>query len=247
MNNLISTAALAASLMVPTWTFAQAESGAVAGRPGETMAKGESMIKGESAAKSETDPKEMQKDFVETAANTNFLEIAEGKLALDRSQDPQVKQLAEMMIRDHEMAQQQLQQAGQSAGAEVPTKMNKLHQMMLDELAKKKGEAFEHCYVYSQVGAHAKAVLEFRDASKELQDAHLKQFAQQTLPHLQMHLRDAENVAGMSDLRPAGKHASTSGNAKHEMGASSGGPEGGAVAPEGTNASGGTNPIPASR
>ena len=70
-------------------------------------------------------------------------------------------------------------------------------------MQKMQGKHFEKDFVYGQLAGHVMDVLKFRDASQELKDNELKQFAAQTLPKLQQHLQTAQRLAGWNEAMPA--------------------------------------------
>jgi putative membrane protein len=58
-------------------------------------------------------------------AHSNLAEIETGKLALEKSQSPEVKKFAQQMIDDHTQAQTELQKLAQTKGVELPSKPDK--------------------------------------------------------------------------------------------------------------------------
>lgn len=58
-----------------------------------------------------------------------------------------------------------------------------------------KGTAFDRAYVRDQVLDHEKMVQAYQDEIANGQDADVKAFAQQTLPAVQKHLREARTLS----------------------------------------------------
>lgn len=137
----------------------------------------------------------MDQKFVECAAAMDQFEIKAAELAEQQAQDSQIKEFAKQLRQDHEQSGKQLQQIAQQAGIQVSQQLKAPQQAMLQELKQMQGEAFDKAYVYGNVAGHSVAVLQFRDASQKAQNPQLKQFAQQTLPKLQQHLRHAQELA----------------------------------------------------
>lgn len=154
---------------------------------------------------------EKDRRFVMKAASSGMFEVASSKLAQQQAQSQEVKQFAQQMIADHTKANQQLMQLAQRKGIELPKDMLPVHKACLQELQQLKGQEFERGYVIDQVAEHTKAVLKFTDASTQLQDSELKQFASQTLPKLRMHLSHAQQIAGMDEATTAGSRESGAG------------------------------------
>jgi putative membrane protein len=126
--------------------------------------------------------------FVTEAAVSGLFEVEAGKLAQEKGSSDQVKQLGEMMIKDHTAANDELMKIASSKGVQVPTELDAKHKTMLEKLSKQSGEAFDKAYLAALEAAHKKDVTLFEKASQNLEDADLKGFAAKTLPILQGHL-----------------------------------------------------------
>jgi len=137
----------------------------------------------------------MDQKFVEFASTNDQFEIQAAQLAEQQASDDQVKQAAKMIRQDHEQSSKQLQQIAQQAGIQVSQQLKPHQQAMLQELKQMQGEEFDKAFTYGNVAGHTKAILKFRDASKQAQNPQLKQFAQQALPKLQQHLQHAQKMA----------------------------------------------------
>src|SRR4051812_28044303 len=61
-----------------------------------------------------------EEHFLKEAAVDNMCEIKMSEVAQSQATDPQVKQLAQQMIQDHQQAGDQLKQLAQSKGVNVP-------------------------------------------------------------------------------------------------------------------------------
>ncbi|MGZ5569174.1 MAG: DUF4142 domain-containing protein, partial [Limisphaerales bacterium] len=59
--------------------------------------------------------------FIRKAAEGNLEEIQTAHIALQRSQDPQIRTYASKLVNDHVQANQQLQQIAAAKGVEFPT------------------------------------------------------------------------------------------------------------------------------
>ena len=146
--------------------------------------------------------------FVEFAANNNLYEIALGNVVQERAQSDEIKQFAKMMVDDHTQANQQLQQAAQKAGVQVPSQMDEVHRLKLTKMQEKRGQMLERGYAIDQTAGHVKAILKFRDATQMAQNQDLKTFATAALPKLQKHFQHASKLSGWQQIsgeaQPAG-------------------------------------------
>jgi putative membrane protein len=135
-------------------------------------------------------------DFVTLAAQSDMLEIESSKLAQAKSDNDKTKQFAAKMIKDHTETSTELKSLVSSGKVKVetPASLDKAHQEKLDKLAKLDGKEFTEEYDSMQVSAHKDAVSLFERYSKDGDNADLKAFAGKYLPHLQEHLKMAQDL-----------------------------------------------------
>ena len=135
------------------------------------------------------------KDFYESAASANMLEIEASKLAETKSSDAEVKAFAKMMIKDHTEAGQKLGKLATTKKVVLPTELLKRHQMMLDGLKEEeKGADFDKEYRMKMVMSHKEAVSLFDHAAKKSPDPDIRAFAGEMLPKLQEHGAHAKKM-----------------------------------------------------
>ena len=134
-------------------------------------------------------------DFVTEAANSGEFEIQSSKLALDRG-DQVSKTFAEQMIADHQKVGLQLKTLVQSKNIKVtiPDGVSSSQQSMLDKLKSLKGADFDKKYRDDQYSGHKSALALFQRYAKGGDNPDLKQWAEQTAPALQHHLKMAEEL-----------------------------------------------------
>jgi putative membrane protein len=135
-------------------------------------------------------------------------EVELGQLAADKAANPDVKEFAQRMVKDHSQANDQLKQIAMQKGVTLPTSPSKKNQATKDRLSKLSGDAFDKAYMADMVKDHKKDVAAFQRESSSGQDPDVKQFASQTLPTLQDHLKQAETVT--PKLGGSNKSASSS-------------------------------------
>ncbi|MFF7056434.1 DUF4142 domain-containing protein [Achromobacter spanius] len=134
------------------------------------------------------------RDFLENAAQSGHMEVEGSKMALEKSQNAEVKKFAQQMIDDHTKAGQQLAALAKSKGVDVPTDPSLMQQAKLKTLGLR-DEGFDEAYAEGVgVSAHEDAVKLFEEASNEAKDPEVKQFATETLPKLQQHLQMAKTL-----------------------------------------------------
>jgi putative membrane protein len=135
-------------------------------------------------------------DFVTIAGQSDMLEIESSKLALQKSDSAKTKTFAQKMIDDHTATSTELKGLVSSGKvrADAPSALDKAHQAKLDKLAKLQGKDFTKQYDDMQLSAYKDAVSLFDRYAKDGDNADLQAFAGKTLPHLQEHLKMAEDL-----------------------------------------------------
>jgi putative membrane protein len=134
------------------------------------------------------------KSFIEHVARDGKSEVELAQLAQQKTQNPEVKSLAERLATDHTKANQQLMQIAQQDGVQPPAQPGKSENKERAKLEKLNGEAFDKAFVKQIVQDHQKDVKYFQKEQNSLKDPRLKSFAQQTLPVLQDHLQMAQQT-----------------------------------------------------
>ena len=134
------------------------------------------------------------KMFVKKAISGNYNEIDASKMALQKSQNDQVKQFAQKMIDDH---QKMLDDLHALAGQEnikfkdEPTSEGKKMAAKLDGL---NGPAFDKAYVAGMVKDHKEDVRDFNAEINTGKDQPTKEAAQKSLPVIQDHLQMIQGI-----------------------------------------------------
>jgi putative membrane protein len=133
--------------------------------------------------------------FVKNAAQDGLTEVALGKQAATKAQDPKVRQFADHMVQDHSKANDELKNVAKKKGLEVPSSLDTEHQAIVQKMSGKSGADFDAAYSEQMIKDHGKAVALFEGATKS-PDADLAAFAEKTLPTLKEHERMAQQLPG---------------------------------------------------
>lgn len=131
--------------------------------------------------------------FASEAARAGMLEVKLADLALQKSNNSDVKSFAREMKQDHTQADQKLEQAVGSSG-QLPINLNADQQQQVSSLESKSGTAFDRAYADQAVQDHQKAVSLFQSASTSAPTEQLRNYASQTLPTLKDHLKRAQQL-----------------------------------------------------
>ena len=126
--------------------------------------------------------------FVTKAVESNLAEVEVSKLALSKTQNPQVRSFAQRMIDDHTKANSELEALAQQKGLKVPDTPDMMHKASLKMLQAKSAAGFDESYISQMNKDHEKAVSLFQEASTSAKvDPDLKALASKTLPTLEKH------------------------------------------------------------
>ena len=140
--------------------------------------------------------------FVTAAAISDMYEVTAGKLALERSSSPAVKEFAQKMIDAHNETTTKLKGIIVSNSIKVapPAHVDNRRQGMLDNLRGASAAEFDNRYVTQQVAAHKEADILMRGYAKDGDNAAIKTFASDTSKHVKMHLSMAQKLASHSKM-----------------------------------------------
>lgn len=137
----------------------------------------------------------IDKHFVRKAAEGGLAEVELGKLATEKASSDDVKKFGQRMVDDHGKANDQLKQLASSKGIEIPNALSAKDKAIKSRLEKLSGEQFDKAYMNDMVKDHTQDVSEFKKESTSAKDSDVKSFASQTLPTLEEHLKQAQNIA----------------------------------------------------
>ena len=120
------------------------------------------------------DTARQDKKFVEDSGVGSLGEIRMAKLALQNSQNPEVRTFASQMIKDHTMLIEKMKPYADKMGVPAPSKLDRSEQDEYDRLAKKKGAEFDQDYIKTMVLDHHKDLADFTKERDTTDNAALK-------------------------------------------------------------------------
>lgn len=133
--------------------------------------------------------------FATQATVIGKAEIELGQLAMQKSQDENVRKYAQRMVNDHTAADAKLKKIATQENLSLPQTLDPDHQAVKQKLSSLQGEAFDREYAKEMAKGHDKAVALFESASQAPQmPAQLKEFAATTLPTLEKHREMAHSL-----------------------------------------------------
>lgn len=144
----------------------------------------------EEANEEKFDDNDMQKDadFIAEMVAGNYAEIKMAQVAKERSSNPQIKEIATMLEKDHNQLLTELKTLAQAKAITVPMEEDQDAKDKLQNLRSEKPEDFNNKWLEQMKDKHDKSVDKFEQRANNSEDAEIKAFASKTLPHLKMHL-----------------------------------------------------------
>jgi putative membrane protein len=132
--------------------------------------------------------------FAKDAASGGAAEVKLGELAQQKGTNDSVKQFGKRMETDHTAAGDKLKDVASKDGMTLPNGMSQEDQAEYDRLSKLSGHEFDQAYAQAMVQDHQKDISAFQHEANSGMNPDLKNFASETLPTLQDHLRMAQDM-----------------------------------------------------
>ena len=155
------------------------------------------------------------RNFAIQASKHGAAEVELGKLAMQKAQNSQVKQFADMMVRDHTKAGNELKQAVTPHGGTVSSELPDDSESLKAKLEKLNGAEFDRHYMAAMVDGHQqmKGMINGRIAdakrmttSKSDLEMAVDGWAQKALPTVEQHLAKAQQINDALKNRSTGTH-----------------------------------------
>jgi putative membrane protein len=161
-------------------------------------------------APARTEPKPSgDQQFVMNVAKDGMAEVELGRLASQKATNEQVKQFGQQMADDHGKANEELKKIAADKNITIPTEPDAKHKATIDKLSKMTGDAFDRAFTQEMVSGHKKAVSALQKESKSGKDAEVKAWAAKTLPTVEGHLKQVQelsrSVVGTSGIKETEK------------------------------------------
>ena len=133
-------------------------------------------------------------------AQANIAEVEAGKIALQKSQNNDVKAFAQQMIDDHTKGLQAVQAVAQTKGVTLPTEPDAKHKAMAKKLNRLSGDAFDREYAaQAGVGDHQAAHAYVQKVQTDAKDADVKALASKLEPTIATHLSHVQTLSASLD------------------------------------------------
>lgn len=149
--------------------------------------------------------------WVEDSLSSGMAEVELGRTAQEKASNPEVKQFAEMMVRDHSKAGDELRRTAQQHSIQVEPQITDEHRDLMDRLSRLQAAEFDAEYMEAMVDSHENMIdhLQARasedrfgdnkgavqpERSDNPADAAINQWAANALPTARRHLDEARRI-----------------------------------------------------
>lgn len=136
--------------------------------------------------------KEDDSEFLVDAAEVDMEEIGLGKLAQQKSTNPDVKALGKMMVVQHEKSAADLKATAAKKNISLPTSLTEDGQKAFKDLNDKSGHDFDKKYVDLMIAGHEDLIKKMEKASEKATDVDIRTWAATMLSTLRTHLEHAK-------------------------------------------------------
>jgi putative membrane protein len=134
-------------------------------------------------------------EFVNIAAASSMLEVELGQLAQEKAQSQEVKDFAQMMINDHNQANEKLQNSIQDNNIDLPQNLKEDQEDKMQNLRDLSGQEFDKEYMSMMVDMHEKDIDKFENMKEQnVQDQELQTWVDNTLTTLRQHHEQAKQI-----------------------------------------------------
>jgi putative membrane protein len=141
------------------------------------------------------------KTFVKDAMEGSLAEVNYAKLALQKSQDKNVREFATKMIHDHEMLITEMKPLAKRMGVKVPSGPPLSDHAKYLELKMKSGTDFDRAYVEAMVKDHHDDLQSFIDEESKTSNPDLKAAVQKGESVIRQHTEMIDNIAHMGGIQ----------------------------------------------
>ena len=141
------------------------------------------------------------KTFVKNAMEGSLAEVNYAKLALQKSQDKNVREFATKMIHDHEMLISDMKPLAKQIGVKVPSGPPLSDHAKYMELKTKSGTDFDRAYVEAMVKDHHDDLTAFLDEESKTSNPDLKAAVQKGEGVIREHTEMIDKIAHMGGIQ----------------------------------------------
>lgn len=125
--------------------------------------------------------------FLVNACEGNAAEIQLADLALQKSSNAQVRDLAEQIKKDHTAAQEELHVVASGLNVEVPNEPSASQKRTYERLSKLEGKEFDDAYLRKMQEEHQATIRTYERVAEKTETPTVRAYAERTLEALKAH------------------------------------------------------------
>jgi putative membrane protein len=134
------------------------------------------------------------KEFLKMAAVANMTQAHLGQMAEGKAARAGIKNFGQTLVNDHTNAYQELAVLDNKLGQAIPKGINVRRDRALESLTTLKGKKFDTRFLRDEIQDHERVLAAFRREAQHGRDQDIKAYANQVLPTVEEHLREAERL-----------------------------------------------------
>lgn len=167
----------------------------------QTTQPGMSPLDRETDAQQQQDTAQMMdKEFVQKAVQGNLAEVQMGQLALQKSNNDDVKQFAQKMVDDHTKLEDQMKQVAQQLKVKAPDSPSSKQKSAMKKLQALNGDDFDKAYIKEMVKDHEQDDKAFKEEAKNSPNPGMKQVVGQDEQVINHHLEMIQQIAQKNNV-----------------------------------------------
>jgi putative membrane protein len=152
----------------------------------------------EAAAESNKDKfagkKQRDATFVYEVVETNYSEIKLAELGNQKSRNPEIKRMAEMLQTDHTSSLNELKTIAQAKAISVPVQEADASRRRVEKLSEESNSDFDKAWLDEMISIHDQSIDRFEKRLDDTEDPELKAFVEKTLPVLKKHREELNAI-----------------------------------------------------
>jgi putative membrane protein len=135
-----------------------------------------------------------ERDFIQDQLGDGMKEVQLGRIAQERATNPQVKEFAQTMVRDHQAAGDELKQIATRGNVQLNNE-DETEEIKdaREKFTKLSGNEFDREYIQTMIDEHQEVAKEL-DGKSQSDNAEVRQWVAKTLPKVQQHLEHARQL-----------------------------------------------------
>jgi putative membrane protein len=134
------------------------------------------------------------KEFLKMAAVADMTEAHLGEMAERMAARSGIKDFGQELVKDHTRAYQELTALDSKLGQAIPKSIDIRRDRAVQRLAELKGQRFDGQFLRDEVVDHERVLAAFKREARHGRDQDVKAYANQELPTMEQHLREAEKL-----------------------------------------------------